>query len=55
MAILVDGGVASALTIEGAVDLFVSDRLLFRPLNPELSMSSVLARKKFQRRYLFFV
>ncbi len=48
VAMLVDSGVASALTIEGAVDLFGSDRLVFRPLYPELSMSSVLAWKKFQ-------
>lgn len=48
VAMLVDSGVASALTIEGAVDLFGSDRMVFRPLYPELSMSSVLAWKKYQ-------
>lgn len=41
------GGVASALTIEGAVNL-VGGGLVFRPLYPELSMTSVLAWKKFQ-------
>ena len=48
VAMLVDSGVASALTIEGAVDLFGSDRMVFRPLYPELSMTSVLAWKKYQ-------
>lgn len=48
VAMLVDCGVASALTIEGAVDLFGGERMVFRPLFPELSMTSVLAWKKFQ-------
>lgn len=48
VAMLVDGGVASALTIEGAVNLFEGERMVFRPLYPELSMTSVLAWKKFQ-------
>ena len=48
VAMLVDSGVASALTIEGAVNLFGSDRMVFRPLYPELSMTSVLAWKKYQ-------
>ncbi len=48
VAMLVNSGVASALTIEGAVNLFESDKLTFKPLYPELSMSSVLAWKKFQ-------
>ena len=48
VAMLVDSGVASALTIEGAVDLFEGERMVFRPLYPELSMTSVLAWKKFQ-------
>lgn len=43
---IVDAGLASALTIEGAVDMFPSDRLVFRPLYPELSMSSVFTWKK---------
>lgn len=45
---LVNSGVASALTIEGAVNLYESSRLAFRPLYPELTMTSVLAWKKFQ-------
>lgn len=48
VAMLVEGGVASALTLEGAVNLFDRDRMVFRPLYPELSMTSVLAWKKFQ-------
>lgn len=48
VAMLVDSGVASALTIEGAVNLFGGERMVFRPLFPELSMTSVLAWKKFQ-------
>ncbi len=44
---IVDSGIASALTIEGAVKMFASDRLVFRPLAPELSMTSVFAWKKF--------
>lgn len=43
---IVDSGLASALTIEGAINLFASDRLVFRPLYPELSMTSVFAWKK---------
>ncbi len=48
VAMLVNGGVASALTIEGAVNLFESHQVVFKPLYPELSMTSVLAWKKFQ-------
>lgn len=48
VAMLVDCGVASALTIEGAVSLFGGERMVFRPLYPELSMTSVLAWKKYQ-------
>lgn len=47
VAMLVDNGVASALTIEGAVNLFSSEKMVFKPLYPELSMTSVLAWKKF--------
>lgn len=45
---LVNSGIASALTIEGAVSLFEGSHMVFRPLSPELSMTSVLAWKKFQ-------
>lgn len=48
VATLVNSGAASALTIEGAVNLFASSHMVFRPLYPELSMTSVLAWKKFQ-------
>ncbi len=48
VAMLVSSGVASALTIEGAVNLFGNDKLIFKPLFPELSMTSVLVWKKFQ-------
>lgn len=48
VAMLVNNGVACALTIEGAVNLFEGSRMVFRPLYPELSMTSVLAWKKFQ-------
>lgn len=47
VAMLVDSGTAYALTIEGAVSLFEGTRMTFRPLYPELSMTSVLAWKKF--------
>lgn len=45
---MVSCGIASALTIEGAVNMFKSDQMIFRPLYPELSLTSVLAWKKFQ-------
>lgn len=44
---LVADGVAYALTIRGAVDLFDPEKLVFRPLQPELCMTSVLAWKRF--------
>ena len=47
VALLVDSGAACALTIEGAVRLFEGGSMTFRPLFPELSMTSVLAWKKF--------
>ena len=46
VAMLVDSGVASAITIEGAVNLFTGNRMVFRPLEPELTMSSVIVWKK---------
>lgn len=48
VAMIVKKGLAAALTIEGAVSLFENTKLVFRPLYPELSMTSVLAWKKFQ-------
>ena len=43
---LTENGVACVLTVEGAVDMFDPARFAFRPLTPELSMTSVLAWKK---------
>ncbi|MBS4913481.1 MAG: hypothetical protein KHZ77_04880 [Veillonella sp.] len=43
---IVGSGAASALTIEGAVSQFCPDKFVFRPLQPELSMTSVFAWKK---------
>lgn len=43
---IVDSGLASALTLEGAVSTIPGERLVFRPLTPELSMTSVFAWKK---------
>ena len=43
---LAERGIACALTVEGAVDMFDPARFVFRPLKPELSMTSVLAWKK---------
>ncbi len=45
---LVADGIASALTVEGAVNLFENHQMVFRPLYPELTMTTVLAWKKFQ-------
>lgn len=47
VAMLADSGIASLLTIEGAVNMFATDRLVFRPLYPELSMTSVFVWKKY--------
>ncbi len=48
VASLVAGGHAAALTIEGAANFFEKDRMVFRPLAPELAFTAVLAWKKFQ-------
>lgn len=48
VAMLVNRGIASALTIEGAVSLFENSSVVFKPLSPALEMTSVLAWKKFQ-------
>ena len=47
VAMLVEHGTARALTIEGAVNLFDPERLTFRPLYPELTMTSVFAWKRY--------
>ncbi|WP_173331627.1 LysR family transcriptional regulator substrate-binding protein [Ruminococcus flavefaciens] len=43
---LAERGIACVLCVEGAVDMFDPARYAFRPLQPELSMTSVLAWKK---------
>ena len=43
---LAERGIACVMCVEGAVDMFDPNRFAFRPLNPELSMTSVLAWKK---------
>ncbi|NLA76864.1 MAG: LysR family transcriptional regulator [Clostridiales bacterium] len=45
---LVLQGLGSAVTIEGAVDMYRNPRLCFRPLVPELENTSVLVWKKYQ-------
>lgn len=45
---LVRAGIANALTIEGSVDMYDTNIMVFKPLMPELTMTSVLAWKKFQ-------
>ena len=42
---LAERGIACVLCVEGAVDMFEPARFAFRPLKPELSMTSVLAWK----------
>ena len=41
---LAERGIACVLSVEGAVDMFDPARFAFRPLTPELSMTSVLGR-----------
>lgn len=36
------------MTVEGAMDSFQKENLVFRPLSPALELSSVLVWKKFQ-------
>ena len=45
---IVAAGAACALTIEGVVSLFDPAKVVFVPLEPEISMSAVLAWNKFQ-------
>lgn len=46
--LLVDNGHVCFLTIEGSIDLMEGRGFVFRPLEPELFMTSVLAWKKYQ-------
>lgn len=48
---IVESGFASALTLEGSVDTLSRDRFAFRPLDPELDMTTVFAWKKELRGY----
>ena len=43
---IVESGFASALTLEGSVNMLSPERFVFRPLYPELIMTSVFAWKK---------
>ena len=47
-AMLVDCGMGAALTIEGAVSLYRNPNIVFRPLQPELSVTSALVWKSRQ-------
>ena len=45
--ISIGSGAACGLTIEGAVDLFEDSKMVFKPLNPRLELTAVLAWKRF--------
>lgn len=45
---LVMQGLGSVITIEGSVDMYQNPKLCFRPLEPELGNTSVLAWKRYQ-------
>lgn len=47
-AMFINSGAACGLTIEGAVDLFEDSKMVFKPLNPRLELTAVLAWKRFQ-------
>ena len=47
-AMLVDCGIGTALTIEGAAVLYKNENIKFLPLYPELRVSSVMVWKKYQ-------
>lgn len=46
-AMFINSGAACGLTIEGAVDLFENSKMVFKPLNPRLELTAVLAWKRF--------
>lgn len=46
-AMFINSGAACGLTIEGAVDLFKDSKMVFKPLNPRLELTAVLAWKRF--------
>lgn len=45
--ISINSGASCGLTIEGAVDLFEDSKMVFKPLNPRLELTAVLAWKRF--------
>lgn len=47
-AILVENGLGVVLAIEGAMTLYHNPNIVFKPLYPELSVSSVIVWKKYQ-------
>lgn len=49
-AMFINSGAACGLTIEGAVDLFEDSKMVFKPLNPRLELTAVLAWKRFRER-----
>ncbi len=46
-AMFINSSAACGLTIEGAVDLFEDSKMVFKPLNPRLELTAVLAWKRF--------
>lgn len=46
-AMFINSGAACGLTIEGVVDLFEDSKMVFKPLNPRLELTAVLAWKRF--------
>ena len=46
-AMFINSGAACGLTIEGTVDLFEDSKMVFKPLNPRLEPTAVLAWKRF--------
>lgn len=47
-AIMVQGGLGYSIVIEGAVPFWDKEKIVYRPLEPELTASCVLAWKKQQ-------
>ena len=45
---MVETGDICFMAVKGAMDSIQTDRLVFRPLYPELTLTSVLVWKKFQ-------
>lgn len=47
-ALMVQRGLAYSIVIEGSVPFWDKEKIIYRPLSPELTASSVLAWKKHQ-------